>query len=229
MRMTVGHIAFAWAVLLTPPCASAQPPVGSLHEDVLLRADGSADIRATLEWPAGVQDLSLPIAGEAPTAVVVRRASGGTVAAEWNPGRHQLDLTIDTPASQPWSLEVGYAQKDVAAQNASGDLSLHRQFMNTTDSGIERYSMTVVLPEAFVFRDVDSTDADDRSGTAALGAYDGRHALTIESRLAARGGRVRLDAGAHRRGNPRPLMLVLAALGAAYLYWFRDLIERREA
>ncbi|MCC7008806.1 MAG: hypothetical protein IT184_08325 [Acidobacteria bacterium] len=216
---------------LAPSRADAQV-IDRYLETVDVDRQGDASVTVTLEVAGGAGGLSvrIPAAGRRPGPVSVT-----------GDARLSVSVVTDGPAwivveggdevVRPVTIGLRYRTAGIVDFGgpalAHGNRRLSYRFVNTHDAIMRRVERTVVLPEPQIVSSVDDVvpAAGETSVSVpyALETRGGRAAVTIGTAELAVGAELGATVVFRSRPSWLPLLLVLAAAAAAYLYAFRDL------
>jgi hypothetical protein len=223
------------AILLGPAAGQAGGNWGGYTETIGLERDGSANVIVRFQVVAGIpgDTLRLPYAfstwpdsfaySENIAAVLKHGATGGLGAV----------VILGTSVAAAETLEIRFRLSAVTPLGGPppgdfGNYTLTYRAVNRSPASIDRYAVTLDLPEGFVFTDVVSTSpsrpANGAGSPYVLGMRQGRHSMTLQDTTVAQGDVIALQVQA-RDGMKSPWLIVaLVLLGGAYLISFRDLV-----
>lgn len=203
-------------------------------ETVILRDDGSADIRLSLTIAdrtgpkilipvrhASLLNLQAP--GIAPTAVRVTESKGNYFVA--------LDFT-GTGVS-PAVIEISFQVKSYFENGGSdgpfGNKELGYRFVNVTFERIGKFSAELVLPAGYVFNAISSfSPKPKKSGMGlpySIYRKDGKNVGSIAVDDVKLGDEIALNSTFKSTKKSKLLLLALIALAVAYLVFFRDILK----
>ncbi|HOW45951.1 MAG TPA: hypothetical protein PK919_12390 [Candidatus Aminicenantes bacterium] len=239
-----GKRALAAAAALLLVLGAALPARGRelsrYEETVTLAADGSARVRVLLEpRPGAAAPVLIPVR----SAILrdVRAKGAGSPAprsvARGNGQFLEIVLPPAPEAGAAGTIEVTYAMdgyfKAGGRPGPFGNRRLDYRFVSVSFAAIDRFSASLVLPQGWVFNAIGRfVPAPEKEGMVAPFTI-----VRAGQRLAGRIGLSGLGLGDEvalsctvRHGRRSPwLIFLLAALAAAYLVFFRDVLRGKGA
>ena len=223
-------VLLAWA-----PRGFAGNSPDAYHETIVLERDGSAAV--TVRWhPAARPPADTLVLPYAHTAWPDSFAHSQNVAAVL-PGRdarpRTLLVILDSSVAGGGVIEVSFrlpsaAPLGTAPPGEFGNYTVGYRTVNSTPTGIGRFTVTLALPAGFVFASITSTTparpANGAGSPYALGKQEGRHSITLSDTSVLQGDVIALNVQAKDGAKSPLLMAALVLLGGAYLVLFRDLV-----
>lgn len=229
-------VACLTVALATPSLAeTAAPAIKQIDQQMTLARDGAATVTARIDLAnlrAGAFDVPMAAWGD----VQGFRATGGPEALRVTPNLRGLNprLTLAVPDGglAALALEVTFALPAPPPAAAGNYRILAHRILNSSLVAIDRYRLTVTLPEGEVVHAVPEALPRPRPAEVTprvqLGARDGRHQVAFNMTNMRFGDQASMRVEV--QGSRRSIVPLLAGLGlsALFLFGFRSLIHQSE-
>jgi hypothetical protein len=224
-----------FSILLGTATGQAGGSWGGYSETIALDRDGSAIVTVHFQVLAGTSGdtLALPYAFSTWPDSFAYSENIAAVLTHATEGSRRVLVVLGTTIVTAETLEIRFRLSAVTPIGGPppgdfGNYTLTYRAVNRSPASIDRYAVTLELPEGFVFTDVVSTTpsrpANGAGSPYVLGMRQGRHSMTLQDTTVAQGDVIALQVQA-RDGRKSPWLIVaLVLLGGAYLIWFRDLV-----
>lgn len=112
-----------------------------------------------------------------------------------------------------------------------GNYPFKYRFINTTLPNIKDFESRIYLPERFVIASVDETipkqTEDNPVSPFTLGSSEGKNHIKIATPLLKLGDHIYVKMNVKREEKPITTLIVFAAAGLLYLFFFRELVSKK--
>jgi len=208
---------------------------GGYTETVVLERDGTAGVtvRCTLDTGGAGDTLAMPYAYAVWPDSFQHSQNVSVILRSGNPPAARALVVLARSVAAPETVEYrfripGAAPFATSAPGDFGNYTVGYRAVNSAPSPIDRFTVTMVLPEGFIVADVVSTTparpANGAGSPYNLGMLHGRHCITLKDTSVAQGDAVALQVQT-RSGEKSPWLIVALVLaGGVYLITFRDLV-----
>ena len=234
-RRRAAALAFPVILILAASAVrAADGPVGCYAETIVMRTDGSADVRIVVDVPAGVADpIVLPLASPDITSLATESALPAAVAVTMRGDRSVLLVTHAASAAvQSIAITfVRHAFLDMAAPPlAFGNRAVAYDFVNATGGAVAEFHVSIVLPPGFGITAIDRVVPAVSESTVTLpyeiGDAGGRVSITLNARDISIGAAQAMTVRVKPRASALPLAAGAVLASCWYLIRFRDRVRR---
>ena len=203
-------------------------------ETVVLAADGSAAIRLSLTFADRTGSAVLiPVRHAVLMNLNAPGMTKGSVRQVENKGNYFVALDFAGTGANPVAIEISFQVQNYfenkGAPSPFGNKELGYRFVNVSFERIEKLSARLVLPDGFVINGIGNfSPKPKKSGMAlpyTISRQDGKDVAGIAVDNVKLGDEITLHCTFKSTKKSLPLLLVLIALAAAYLFFFRDIIK----
>lgn len=203
-------------------------------ETVDLRADGSAEIRLSMTMTGGgMTELRIPVRHAALTGLRSVGAGLSGLHTEQRQDVHYLVAELASSSGETRTIDLVYQVPDYFAGDGKsgsfGARDLEYRFVNVSFEGIAAFSARLMLPEGWVFHQVNRfLPQPKKTGTAPpyrLDRVEGRRLVEITLTEIGLGDEVVLDCAFRSESRSKVVMVFLILAALAYLIFFRDILK----